>query len=337
MGFTEFVDFGAHPNGPVSTTTGAHNKADLVANEPNGNGGSNYTQGASIGNGQFNWGYSNLVNMAVPKDFALGDFTGDNRADIVAYEGNSYMQGASLGNGQFTWGFSNLNGMAAPKQVELGDVNGDNKADIVADEPTANGGVNFMEGISQGNGRFSWIWTNLVNMATPKKFALGDVNNDGKADIIDFEPNGSGGGQYREGISQGAGQFSWIDTNLVNMAEPTTFAVGDINGDGKADTVAAEPSSDGGVNYMEGTSQGAGKFSWGYTSLTHMTPPTEIALGDITGDGRADLVAFEPNGNGSGKYMQGASLGNGQFSRGYSNLNGMAVPNTFNLGDINGS
>jgi surface antigen len=323
-------------NKSSSTLSG---KAGIVSFETASSGGGRYMEGGSIGNGEFNWGYTNLTNMETPDDFALGDFNDDGRADLVAFEpqsggGGRYMQGASENNGQFNWGYSNLNNMATPTHFALGDVNGDGKADIVAFEPNGKGGGTYMEGISQGNGQFSWMYTNLTNMAVPTTFALGDINGDHKADLVSFEPNGHGGGSYMVGISQGAGKFSWAYTNLTNMAIPTHFDLGDINGDHKADLVSFERNSGGGGNYMVGMSQGNGKFSWAYSNLKNWEVPTDFTVSDFTGDGKADLVAFEPNGQGGGSYMQGSSEGNGQFNWGYTNLTNMEIPTHFALGDF---
>jgi hypothetical protein len=70
------------------------------------------------------------------------------------------------------------------------------------------------------------------------------------------------------------------------------MALGDLAGDGKADVVAAEPDEDGKYRYMLGTSNGTGISGWSKI-LSGMGQPQSIALGDLTGDGKADIVRGE--------------------------------------------
>jgi hypothetical protein len=67
-------------------------------------------------------------------------------------------------------------------------------------------------------------------------------------------------------------------------------ALGDINGDGKADILATEPVSGGGVNYMVGTSQGNNSFAWSFTHLKKCTVPNQVTLGDNNGTWAASSV-----------------------------------------------
>lgn len=341
--FLDINGTGVGVNGEAIVGTEPNTKADLVAFETNdGSHVSRYMQGASQGNGQFNWGYSNLNDMQTPSHFALGDVNADKKTDIVAFEPNDgthvsrYVTGSSNGDGTFNWGFTNLTDMQTPAMLDIGDIDGDGDADIVAFEMTGAGAGRYMTGVGQGNGQFTWNFTNLTNMGKPKHFALGDIDGDKKDDLVAFELTGEGVGRFMTGSSNGNSTFNWGFTNLNDLQEPTTFAVGDINGDKKADIVDFEPNNGSHVSrYMQGTSQGNGQFSWGFTNLNDVQTPSHFALGDINADGNADIVAFEPNdGSHVSRYMQGTSQANGQFNWGYSNLNDMQTPFHFDLGNF---
>lgn len=106
---------------------------------------------------------------------------------------------------------------------------GDGRADIVAAEPDPAGGVNYMVGLSQGDGKFAWTPSNLARMATPSNMVLADVTGDGCAERVVTEPNAVGGGvRYMLGSSQRNGMFAWAATNLAAMAPPLQVALGDI-------------------------------------------------------------------------------------------------------------
>jgi resuscitation-promoting factor RpfA len=94
------------------------------------------------------------------------------------------------------------------------------------------------------------------------------------------------------GTSNGSGVASWNQV-LGGMSNPTAMAVGDFTGDGKADIVAAEPDGSGKYRYMLGTSNGSGVASWGQTLGGMSQPQPSMGLGDLTGGGKADIVAVE--------------------------------------------
>ena len=111
---------------------------------------------------------------------------------------------------------------------------------------------------------------------------------EGYADIIATEPNGPGAVSYKIGYNDGTGLgYTWGGTNLVDNAAPTQMAIGDLNGDGRADILVTEPSGkagcNGGVWYMVGLSNGDGTFNWQHTNLLCNTPPTQLGVGRTEG------------------------------------------------------
>jgi hypothetical protein len=188
----------------------------------------------------------------------------------------------------------------------------------------------YVLGTSNGTG-ISGRSTVLSGMDKSRGMTIGDVNGDGKADVVSVERESSGNYRYMLGTSNGSG-FSWSLTSLTGMSEPVQLAAGDVNGDGKDDLVAVERESSGNYRYMLGTSNGS-NFSWNYTNLTGMGMPAQIALGDVNGDGKDDLVATEKSGS-YYNYMLG--IGNGSnFAWNFTNLTAYWTPYQLALGDIN--
>src|SRR5258708_1147335 len=74
-------------------------------------------------------------------------------------------------------------------------------------------------------------------------------------------------------------------------ANPTSVALGDLNGDGALDLVTANEGSND-VSLLLG--DGLGDFTATVAPLNVGTAPSAVALGDLNDDGRVDIVTPEP-------------------------------------------
>lgn len=237
---------------------------------------------------------------------ALGDVNGDGKVDIVGFASDGVYLSLGAGN-SFPAGSkvlanfgSNTYGWTSDTPRALGDVNGDGKADIVG---FYRDGV--LVSFSTGTGFQDPVFT-IANFGSDvggwtqsQPRLMGDVNGDGKADIIGFHDDGvlvafSTGTSFQAPITAVAS----YGRNVGGWTQENPRTVGDVNGDGKVDIVGF--GQDGVyVSFSNGTgfqtpvftiaSYAVNAGNWSATSH-----PRQVA--DVTGDGKADIVGFGQDG-----------------------------------------
>ncbi|MGB3404456.1 MAG: hypothetical protein WBA77_17355 [Microcoleaceae cyanobacterium] len=189
----------------------------------------------------------------------------------------------------------------------LADVNGDGQADIVGF-----GKYEVAVALGQSDGKFTNAFTALDNSFTIKDGGwntfdeyprhLADVNGDGRADIVGFGKYevavalGQSDGTFANGFRALNNSFTITDGGWNTFDEyPRHLA--DVNGDGRADIVGF-----GNYEVKVALGQSDGTFANGFSALK---PNFSVRdgwsdfdkyprqLGDVDGDGRADIVGFD--------------------------------------------
>ena len=188
-----------------------------------------------------------------------------------------------------------------------GDVDGDGDDDVVAFNATLGAHVALSTGNAllkptQWTSEFAWP-QGAYNWRT-----LGDVNGDGRDDIVGFK---YGDGVY-VALSTGsafAASSEWLDA-FGSFGPQITYPrlVGDVDGDSKADIVAIHPTKGVYVALSTGSAFAA-RAQWSATADWMSDARNWVTLGDVDGDGDADLVNFR---YGEGVYValsDGSSYG----------------------------
>jgi hypothetical protein len=235
---------------------------------------------------------------------------------------------------------------------ELADVNGDGRADIVGfGEGAVVVSLGRADGTFENNkvaleGAYTPALGWGDNNATPR--ILGDINGDGRADIVGF---GFGDVSYSLARADGtflapkvalSDNFTQFDGGWGNPTFPRYLA--DVNGDTYADIVGFSQTV-----VVTALSNGDGTFQAGKTAIANFTPANggwtnnDIylrVLGDINGDGRADIVGFGEQevvtalGQTDGTFGSPIIGLNNNFTRGDGGWGNPAFPRY--LGDVNG-
>ncbi|WP_170170494.1 T9SS type A sorting domain-containing protein [Hymenobacter perfusus] len=170
----------------------------------------------------------------------------------------------------------------------MADVDTDGTLDILATGFSANA---VSVRLGNGNGRFSGTTTVSVGR-TPYTLAVGDVNGDGKLDLVTAN-TGTDVNTASVRLGDGTGQFSG-STEVGVDTGPYDVVLADVNADGKLDLVTANTNGTASVRLGDGL----GGFS-GTTEVGVNSGAYALALGDLDGDGDLDLVTANLNGTAS--------------------------------------
>ena len=189
-----------------------------------------------------------------------------------------------------------------PYSVAVGDVNGDGIPDLVVANWTesgyclrklGNGGVSVLLG--NGDGTFQAPVTYSSGGYGAWQVAIADVNGDGKPDLIvvnDSDSGDGGNGNVSILLGNGDGTFQAPVSYDSGGGGAVSLAVADLNGDGFPDVAVVNEFGSGSgsgtvgvlLNNGDGTFQAAVSYSSGGSLAS------EVAIGDLSGDGYPDLV-----------------------------------------------
>lgn len=238
------------------------------------------------------------------------------------------------------------NGISASSATvyKFADVDGDGDDDKIYWNYTFDSGKPRVF-LSNGNGTFAaTAVTHAASASTSSttRYYYADINGDGKADLIRWNPT-LNSGHTLVYLATSGGNFSAtaVDNPEGTSAGTTTlYNFADVNGDGKADKIYWNATYDNGHTRVYLATSG-GSFSGTVVSGTEgasTTAGTQFWYADVNGDGKADKIYWHPDLNG-GKTMVYLSDGDGTFTANasFSNSATSGLSNTrFYFADMNG-
>jgi hypothetical protein len=263
--------FAAARNGSQYMATGDFNHdgfLDVVTTDTSN------TVSILLGNGDGT--FQPAVNYTVPspRDIAVGDFNRDGKLDL-AISANFNMV-VMLGNGDGTFK-APITASSQGGAMVVGDFNGDGIPDLaIVGTPAyillGKGDGTFQPPVSNGNALFAGFGV-----------AAGDVNGDGKLDVI----AGSQDGIFVM-LGDGKGNLS-TPVDIGFGPNPIRVAVGDFNGDHKLDVVVLDTF---GSSFWVLLGNGNGTFqpATSYPTSIAQALSTSLLVADLNGDGILDLA-----------------------------------------------
>jgi hypothetical protein len=249
-----------------------------------------------LGNGDGTFQSSSRYSTGVGPEFvAVGDFNGDGIPDMAVANNTDNTVSILLGNsgggfqGQVTYTVGN-----GPIAIAVGDFNGDGFLDLAVAN-SSDTTVSVLLGNGDGTFQPQTIFQAGHN---PYSIAAGDFRGIGKLDLavgngngnlgFMYQPTGSGDNTVSVLLNTSAGGVLSFTGQAIYAtgSGPSSIAVADINGDGKADLAVSNGAS-GTVGVLLGV--GDGTFQ---PQVTYPVGngPDYVALADFNGDGYPDLA-----------------------------------------------
>ncbi|WP_118975884.1 FG-GAP-like repeat-containing protein [Taibaiella koreensis] len=252
-----------------------------------------------------------------PYAAAIGDLDGDGKPDLAVV--NNYYTGA----GPAITGVSVLRNTSVPgtisfaaktdyttnrnpADVKIGDIDGDGKNEVIVanagEFATQGNTVSVLRNLSAPGTISLAPKVDLTVGNQPYSIILGDIDKDGKTDIVTSNYNDNTISVLRN--TSVPGTIAAAQQTFTTGIGPSLLGIGDMNGDGKADIAIPDwgrtPAGNT-VSILRNTSTPGTVSFAAKVDFATGTAPYSAVIGDMDNDGKADLVVsnsgYDPNTN----------------------------------------
>lgn len=238
----------------------------------------------NLGNGLF--AGEQLVGYG--SDLEFFDLNNDNFLDAIAVDDYNDTVHYYLNQGGGSFGNSNTISIVYdwPTELEIADMDNDGIPDIVVTFNYNNGRIGWFK--NNGNETFGNLNVITTNVKSPRVLRLGDIDDDGRNDVIFRDDNLS----YKFSWYKNIDGFNF-EENVINFYLQTIrcVRVADINNDGKNDIIVGQNKITWCENYGNNTFSAPRLLS--HSNPVENSPATyDIEILDIDNDNDLDIIAL---------------------------------------------
>ncbi|WP_370615384.1 FG-GAP repeat domain-containing protein [Mumia sp. Pv 4-285] len=281
--------------------------ADLLVRDPSNSGGTLWVYRGNGSTTSNPWTQSpiwsgtgwNLANALM-----LGDATGDGNPDIVARDGSGnilvYPHNGATTSNFWTSIVTGVTGFGLGDRLELADVTADGRPDIIARTESGTLRVHPSLGTTPGS-----MWSPSTSFPAGSGFTyatgilVGDVDGDGRPELAARLGTGQSLFVLPNNGSTSGNPWTTLRAAGTEWGFASRILVDDVNGDGRQDLLVLDRAAANGTLWIYLHNGAATGNPWPsrYFAGTGWNIFDMILAGDVTGDGKSDLVGRQPGGD----------------------------------------
>jgi len=286
-----------------------------------------------------------------PYCVAIGDLDGDGKPDLAtAIEGDNILSVFKNGS---TTGIITANSFAPkvdfttglntnPQSVAIGDLDGDGKPDLATANSNSTVSILKNTGITGEIAPISFVAKVDFNTGmVSRSVAIGDLDGDGRPDLAVANAHSLSNtvSVFKNMTATGtitANSFA-VKVDIATGENPSSVAVGDLDGDGKPDLAVANDGSNTVSVFRNTGVAGAITVSSFAPKVDFATGsnPTYVAIGDLDSDGKPDLAVTNSNNNTISVFRNASTIGVLSFAAKVDFTTG-SHPHSVAIGDLDG-
>lgn len=237
-----------------------------------------------------------FTTAAGPFKVAIGDLEGDGKPDLAVANWSSntvsVLKNTSI-SGTISFAAKvDYTAGDGPRSIAIGDLDGNGMPDLAVtnlwDHTVSVFGNTSMSGTISFAAKLDY-----TTGPSAESVVIGDLDGDGKSDLATAKA-GNTVSVFRNTSISGAISFTpYVD--YLAGTDHRSIAIGDLDGDGKPDLAAANSSSN--LLVLKNTSVSGTVSFFADAGYSTGTDPRSVAIGDLDGDGKADLAVANFNSN----------------------------------------
>lgn len=240
---------------------------------------------------------------------AIADVDGDGKSDLIVTNfGGSvsvFKNTSTIGNVSFNTPVDFITGSTFINAVAIGDLDSDGRADIVVSKSNGASVISIFRNTSVIGAVTMASRVDVTTGVSPESISIGDLDGDNKPEVVTADLGTGTVSIHRNTSSIGIISFATI-FNVTTGTSPRSVSMGDLDGDGKKDLAVANSGSNTVSIFRNISSIGTITLATKVDLATNN--PYHVSIGNLDGDGKADLAIANNNGVSAASVFKNTSI-----------------------------